>query len=337
MQGVGRFRRRGGSSTRALVNQGAVECGEMHVSGVNGMTSVHQSTVVEYEVGGLRLAKLAMIDERKGDEVMCIVPFDIANEKENVAFRVAIEKARNPEKMQGARETQVKVLTRSQARAEALSAVSDPDAEYSDWWSVVDPGEAEKTVLEERDVSEKSERQNAEEESEVSGSDEGTPSDLRDATLVDEDERQLVEYAGQIGPVGKGSDGVDFRKELGEDESLQEWRELGDRKERGFQWKKGVLVRSQYVTWEEFRDVVVVPKSYRRRVMELAHERNGHLGSEKAARMVGRYFTWPGMTREMGEHCKSCVLFARGKASTHLGGRWQWRDHCSVSPSRRWQ
>ncbi len=52
---------------RALVNQGAVECGEMHVSGVNGMTSVHQSTVVEYEVGGLRLAKLYVARYGKGD------------------------------------------------------------------------------------------------------------------------------------------------------------------------------------------------------------------------------------------------------------------------------
>ncbi len=102
---------------------------------------------------------------------------------------------------------------------------------------------------------------------------------------------------------------------MGEDESLKEWRELGDRKERGFQWKKGVLVRSQYVMWEEFRDVVV-PKSYRRRVMELAHERNGHLGSEKAARMVGRYFTWPGMAREMGEHCKSCDVCQRKSKHT---------------------
>ncbi len=158
---------------------------------------------------------------------------------------------------------------------------------------------------------------------------------LKDVAPMSEDERQLIEYAGQIGPVGEGSDGADFRKELGEDESLKEWRELGDRKERGFQWKKGVLVRSQYVMWEEFRDVVVVPKSYRRRVMELAHERNGHLGSEKAARMVGRYFMWPGMAREMGEHCKSCNVCQR--KSTHLGGRWQWNVHCSVNPSRRWQ
>ncbi len=146
-------------------------------------------------------------------------------------------------------------------------------------------------------------------------SEEGAPSDLKDVVLV-EDERQFVEYAEQIGPVGKGSDGVDFRKELGEDESLREWKELGDQKEREFQWKKGVLVRSQYVTWEEFRDLLVVPKSYRKRVIELGHEKNGHLCGEKVARIVGMYFVWPGMMKEVGEHYKSCEVCQRKSKHT---------------------
>ena len=58
-----------------------------------------------------------------------------------------------------------------------------------------------------------------------------------------------------------GSDGEEFRKALEEVESLKVWRELGVRKERGFAWKKGVLVKGMYVTWEEFRDVLVVPNT----------------------------------------------------------------------------
>ncbi len=301
---------------RSLVDQGAERCGEMHISGVNGVTSVHQSTVVEYEVGGLRLAKLAMIDERAEDEAMCIVPFDIANKKEVATFRVAVEEMKGPEMEQGARETKIKVLTRSQAKAEALSEGSDPDAGYTDLWSVGESGEAENTVLEERDESEKIDGQVEEGRSEVSAGEEGTPSDLGDVTPVTEEEKPFVEYAGQIGPVGKGSDGVDFRKELGEDESLTEWRELGERKERGFQWKKGVLVRSQYVTWEQFRDVLMVPKSYRRRILELGHEKNGHLSGDKVEKMVGKYFVWPGMVKEVGEHCKSCEVCQRKNKHT---------------------
>lgn len=85
-----------------------------------------------------------------------------------------------------------------------------------------------------------------------------------------------------------GSDGVEFRKELLNDESLKDWRELGERNERGFKWKRNVLVRSMYVTWEQFRDVLVLPKSYRARVLELGHERNGHLGAEKVSAMISR-------------------------------------------------
>ena len=83
---------------------------------------------------------------------------------------------------------------------------------------------------------------------------------------------------------------------------------MGDRKERGFAWKKGVLVRSLYVTWEEFRDVLVVPNSSRRRIMELGHEWNGHLSGEKVVAMVGRYFLWPGMCKDLMEYCRSCVV-----------------------------
>ncbi len=42
--------------------------------------------------------------------------------------------------------------------------------------------------------------------------------------------------------------------------------------------------------------------------MELGHERNGHLSGEKVAAMVGRYFLWPGMCKELMEHCRSCVV-----------------------------
>ncbi len=42
--------------------------------------------------------------------------------------------------------------------------------------------------------------------------------------------------------------------------------------------------------------------------MELGHERNGHLGGEKVAAMVGRYFLWPGMSKELVDHGKSCKV-----------------------------
>ncbi len=39
----------------------------------------------------------------------------------------------------------------------------------------------------------------------------------------------------------------------------------------GFSWKGGTLVKSMYVTWEEFRDVLVVPREWRGKVLIIAH------------------------------------------------------------------
>ncbi len=121
------------------------------------------------------------------------------------------------------------------------------------------------------------------------------------------EDAKLCELAEQIGHVRKGSDGDSFRTEVMDDISLKEWLELGDRGEHGFAWKKGVLVHSMYVTWEEFRDVLVVLKSFRERVLVLGHEKNGH-EAEKVSAMVGRYFVWPGMAKKVVEHCSSCEL-----------------------------
>ncbi len=112
------------------------------------------------------------------------------------------------------------------------------------------------------------------------------------------DETKLVELAGELGPVPEGNEGEEFRVAIKEEDSLKEWRELGTRGERGFKWKDGILVKSAYVTWEEFRDVVIVPKGWRCKIMVLGRDKLGHLGAEKVSRMVGRHFLWSGMNKD---------------------------------------
>ena len=48
---------------RSLVTKDSGEYGEVHICDVHGKTSVHQSTIVVFELGGLRCVKLAVIDE----------------------------------------------------------------------------------------------------------------------------------------------------------------------------------------------------------------------------------------------------------------------------------
>ncbi len=301
---------------KSLVGADSIECGIVHISDVHGKTSVHQSTIVNFELGGRKFANLAVIDEREGEDVISIIPFDVMNEEEVTAFRQAIEENKGVSRERESENAEVNVLTRSQVRAEEELDRCESDVVVEDLWCVVDEEESVQKelgddALEPSDVREEAEptqeclRESVDEDEEVSG----VPVELNKVIESESEcEMELHELANQIGPVRSGSDSVDFREAVKSDDSLKEWREWGEKKERGFAWKNGVLVRSQYVTWEEFRDVLVVPKEYRQQIMELGHERNGHLGGEKVAAMVGRYFLWPGMSKELVDHGKSCKV-----------------------------
>ncbi len=105
-----------------------------------------------------------------------------------------------------------------------------------------------------------------------------------------------------------GNDGERFREAVKE---VKEWRELGERKDRGFSWKNGALVKSLYVAWDEFRDVLVIPRSFRSKILLVAHEGSGHLGSDKVLAMLGKHFIWPGMNKEIIAHVRGCDVCQR--------------------------
>ncbi len=140
---------------------------------------------------------------------------------------------------------------------------------------------------------------------------EGVATSLDSVSSGGEEFAQVVSIAKDIGPVSVGKDREEFREAVKADDSLKEWKELGDRRERGFRWHDGVLVRGLHVGWEEFREVIVLPKSYRERVMKIGHDRNGHLGADKVHKLVNRYFVWPSMARDLIDYCGSCELCQR--------------------------
>ncbi len=67
-----------------------------------------------------------------------------------------------------------------------------------------------------------------------------------------------------------------------------------------------MVVQNKKVDWEEFKEVVAVPVSFRSKIMNIAHDKTGHLGSEKVWMMVKERFAWPGMKEDIMNHCKSC-------------------------------
>lgn len=61
---------------------------------------------------------------------------------------------------------------------------------------------------------------------------------------------------------------------------------------------------------EELVEQLVVPKPYRRMVMDLAHSHvlGGHLGADKTLERVLQRFYWPGCYREIKDYCQSCPM-----------------------------
>ena len=100
---------------------------------------------MNFDIGGLKFSKLAVIEERVGEDVMCIVPFDVLNSEEVEAFRRALSETKGSPELKA----DVKVVTRSQARELAELDKCDEDAIVECLWSTVTPEGVEPPVCEE--------------------------------------------------------------------------------------------------------------------------------------------------------------------------------------------
>ena len=92
------------------------------------------------------------------------------------------------------------------------------------------------------------------------------------------------------------------------DPSLKDWRVLADKKEKGFLWEN-----DQTVTTHVFEVVrlLALPNSFRSKVLKLAHDGQGHIGSRRVLSLLRQKFDWPGMGQEVVTYCRSCVSCQR--------------------------
>ena len=110
------------------------------------------------------------------------------------------------------------------------------------------------------------------------------------------------------------------RAELVEvDPSLSAWRSLADKKEQGFMWQDDLLYQATTTHTLETAHLMALPLKFRARVLDLAHERSGHLGARKVKALIKQRFVWPGVGQDVVDHCRSCVVCQR----------------CSKAPARK--
>ena len=113
----------------------------------------------------------------------------------------------------------------------------------------------------------------------------------------------------EIPPVRRGpGDRARLMKEVKEDPSLEHCRTLAEKGEQGYIWEDGLLYQARMDGEDEVVHVLVLPSSFRRRVLEMAHEGSGHLGARKVKALLRQRFVWPGMGVEVIEHTRSCLV-----------------------------
>ena len=106
---------------------------------------------------------------------------------------------------------------------------------------------------------------------------------------------------------GKG-DREALVEETSSDPSLRTWREMAERGEGGFIWEKGLLHQEIMTQVLEKGLVLVLPKAFRRRVMEVAHDKMQHMGARRVTQLVRKRFTWPGIGRDIINFCRACPV-----------------------------
>ena len=102
-----------------------------------------------------------------------------------------------------------------------------------------------------------------------------------------------------------------LKEEVLSDPTLDSWRKLADKGEQGFVWRDGMLCQSKLTHTAEKVYVLVLPKSVRRRVLEVAHEGLQHIGARRVRELISQRFSWPGLGQDAISHVRSCDICQR--------------------------
>ena len=135
-------------------------------------------------------------------------------------------------------------------------------------------------------------------------------------------EKEAEEVDLPVVEIGKGKD--EFQREMMNDDSLKFCKKLADKEEQGYAWKNGCLVKVILDRFDE-KCELLVPKCKREKILELAHDKCGHLGERKVLSVVPRDLSghlWPQMFLNTAGHVMSVNEPIREVVGNH---QW-WRD-----------
>ena len=92
------------------------------------------------------------------------------------------------------------------------------------------------------------------------------------------------------------------------DETLRGIKKLVERGDPQFVWKDSLIYCRSSPTEDQAVEQLVLPSRCRMAVLKLAHATPlaGHLGRNKTIRRVLQRFYWPGVCRDVANHCRCC-------------------------------
>src|SRR5260221_677631 len=78
------------------------------------------------------------------------------------------------------------------------------------------------------------------------------------------------------------------------------------------------------------RTTIVLPKCFRRHILTLYHDHNSHFAITKTVHAIKQKYYWPGMTRDVSQHCQSCQTCKTFNPAHILDGQL----HSQLAPSQ---
>ncbi len=84
-----------------------------------------------------------------------------------------------------------------------------------------------------------------------------------------------------------------------EDSSLESWRSKANEGQEGLFWRGPLLLKRVEDPLNGFRELVVLPKSLRRKILQLAHDHMGRAGIKAMVRILRGCVAWPGIYKDV--------------------------------------
>ena len=104
-------------------------------------------------------------------------------------------------------------------------------------------------------------------------------------------------------------------QEVMRDPSLEDWRRRATNGVDGFLWEDGLVFQATTSPVGEQVQLMALPLSARKNVLHLAHEGLGHMCAKRVQSLIKQRFTWPGLRKDIQQHCVSCEICQRSRKS----------------------